>query len=127
MADIAERVERLCALLGDDDLWDYAEESGSGRTLRDIVAAVGDGDDGSLQHHLDALDEAMARLGLGAITQPERTYQPLAGTGGGHPVVQAWACPAPKPCSRVETEARQGPPPVCAATGHSLVLVRVAT
>jgi hypothetical protein len=128
MSQITGRVERLCALLDEDDLWDYAEQAGAGQVLRQIVDIVdAGGRDDVLQGHLDALDEAMAAFGLGAITQPERVYQPLPGTGAAHPVVQAWACPARRPCSRVESTAAYPQPPVCATTGKTLTLVRVPT
>jgi hypothetical protein len=129
MDGLAERIENLCTLLGEgDDLSTYAEQAGAGETLADIVAVLGAGEYGTtLERDLDALDEAMARFGLGAVTQPERVYRQAPGTGGGHPVVQAWACPLVRRCSRVEPVTRTSPSPVCAAVDTAMVLVRLPT
>jgi hypothetical protein len=129
VAEIAERIERLCTLLGEDELRAYADQAGASEVLTRIVAALraDERDDTAVLRDLDALDEATARLGLGAVTQPEREYQPLDGCSGGHPVVHAWICPVRRRCSRVEPVAGTSQSPVCAATGRPLTLVRVAT
>ncbi|MEV4378836.1 hypothetical protein [Streptosporangium sp. NPDC049644] len=129
MDGLAERIGNLCALLGaDDDLSGYVEQAGAGETLAAVVDALGRGEYGAaLERDLDALDEAMARFGLGAVTTSERVYRPVAVTGGGHPVVQAWACPLVRRCGRVEPVTRESAPPVCAALGTAMALVRVPT
>ncbi|NJP29586.1 hypothetical protein FLW53_36400 [Microbispora sp. SCL1-1] len=129
VSEIAERIERVCTLLGDGELEACADQAGAGEILTRILAALGDSeyDDPALVRDLDALDGAMAECGFGAVTQPERVYQPLDGSGAGHPVVQAWVCPAHRRCSRVEPVAGTRQPPMCAATRHQLALVRVAS
>ncbi|MEU4541498.1 hypothetical protein AB0G15_42380 [Streptosporangium sp. NPDC023825] len=128
MTQAAERVERLCTLLEtDDDLWDSAEKVGAGTLLQRIVAAISAGDHNALPPLLDAFDEAMAVIAGGAITLPTRAYEPIIGWSDGHPVVHAWTCPAPTPCTRVDLQTRPDQPSVCAATGQSLALIRVST
>ncbi|MGX9887881.1 hypothetical protein [Streptomyces sp. NPDC002276] len=126
MAETAGRVEHLCTLLDDGELYAYAEQAGADSVLRRLLAAVRDGGaDTDVKEDLDALDEAMARFGLGAVTQPARAYQPVAGTLQSRRVVQAWACPTGRPCSRVESVAQHAQAPICAISGQRLTLVRV--
>ncbi|MBB2910636.1 hypothetical protein FHS43_001899 [Streptosporangium becharense] len=127
MTDTADRIKRLCVLLEEDDIWDYTEEAGAGHILRQIVTAIGTGaPDDTLRRRLDAIDDAMAAAGFGTVTRSARVFRPLPHARG-HPVVHAWVCPARVPCARAETHAGRGGPPVCAATGQPLALVRLPT
>jgi hypothetical protein len=114
---IAERIASLCRLLADDDLQRLAAEAGAGPLLARIVASVNAGNQNlaALEHDLDALDEALARLGLDGVTTSVRLHQPRPAApdtpapdlGGG------WTCPLEE-CSRVEPgAASSGPAPVC--------------
>ncbi|WP_436764326.1 hypothetical protein [Streptosporangium sp. V21-05] len=126
MADVAERIEQLCLALDDGELPGYAARAGVGEVLARVLAAVAErGPDPALTPDLDALDDAFARFGLGMPTQAERAYEPLDGLDG-HPVVQVWTCPAPRPCTRIEAAADTSSPP-CAATGSPLALTRLPT
>jgi hypothetical protein len=125
---VAERIERLCTLLSDDDLRVHINGAGVDAVLTRILAAVKDGrHDSALERDLDALDDATAKSGLGPVTRPVRIFYPAPAAGSGHPVVHAWACPAARRCTRVERVGQAAQPPVCAATSGPMALVRVPT
>jgi hypothetical protein len=129
MAETGERIELLCRALDESNLRGYANRAGAGKILTRILAAVADGVYGpELDRDLDALDDALAQSGLGAVTDADRgKYRRVPGAGTAHPVVDVWVCPAARPCSRVEPAAGQSASPQCAATGQCLRLHRVAT
>ncbi|MGV9598028.1 hypothetical protein ACWDR1_15310 [Streptosporangium sandarakinum] len=129
MGDAAERIRRLCTAMEDGEFHSLVDEAGAGDVVARLLTAIREagGDPSALVKDLDALDEAMATLGVGPVTRPERAYRALPGTGRGHPVVHAWTCPAAVPCDRVEVAARDAGPPRCAATDRPLTSVRVRT
>ncbi|MFG2332464.1 hypothetical protein ACGFMM_22905 [Streptomyces sp. NPDC048604] len=129
MHDVADRLERLCRLLGGGELARRAREYGVEEPLERVLGAVraGAGPEG-LRADLDALDEGFARHGIDGLTTRTRAYQPLAGTVG-HPVLRGWVCPAARRCSRF-TEDEAGAPvgaagPSCEALGTPLVRVEI--
>ncbi len=122
-----DRVERLCDMLGNAEFWQVADEAGVGETLTRIVATTCNGTSGGadddLVADLDSLDEAMARAGLGMVTQPDRAYRPLPGPRG----LYFWECPAARPCSRVVTvpDIETAEPAICPMTGRPLRRTRL--
>ncbi|MFE1947231.1 hypothetical protein [Streptomyces massasporeus] len=129
MHDLADRLDRLCRLLGGGELARRAREYGVAEHLERVLGAVRDGTDPEwIRADLDALDEAFARHGIDGLTTRTRAYQPLSGTVG-HPVLRGWVCPAAHRCSRF-TQHDTGTPggdagPVCEALGTPLVRVEI--
>ncbi|MEU3490526.1 hypothetical protein [Streptomyces massasporeus] len=129
MHDLADRLDRLCRLLGGSELARRAREYGVAEHLERVLGAVRDGTDlERIRADLDALDEAFARHGIDGLTTRTRAYQPLSGTVG-HPVLRGWVCPAAHRCSRF-TQHDTGTPggdagPVCEALGTPLVRVEI--
>lgn len=128
MNEIRARIERLCAILGDDEsyLRDTADLAGAGEALASALSIVRgncpEAGDEQLAHDLDSLDEAMARAGYGYLTHPERVFRTLPG----HPLpatVDAWSCPAPRACSRLAL-VRDGQAQACPITGKAMKRVR---
>ncbi|GGV82914.1 hypothetical protein ABZ178_27380 [Streptomyces massasporeus] len=129
MHDLADRLDRLCRLLGGGELTRRAREYGVAEYLERVLGAVRDGTDPErVRADLDALDEGFARHGIDGLTTRTRAYQPLSGTVG-HPVLRGWVCPAAHRCSRF-TRHDTGTPggdagPVCEALGTPLVRVEI--
>ncbi|WP_418955371.1 hypothetical protein [Streptomyces tritici] len=125
MHDVADRLDRLCRLLGGGELARRAQEYGVAEQLERVLGAVRGGTDPErMRADLDALDEGFARHGVDGLTTRTRAYQRLSGTVG-HPVLRGWVCPAARRCSRF-TEHEQGAAgPVCEALGTALVGVEI--
>ncbi|MFJ4355962.1 hypothetical protein ACIP25_06650 [Streptomyces massasporeus] len=129
MHDLADRLDRLCRLLGGGELTRRAREYGVAEHLERVLGAVRDGTDPErVRADLDALDEAFARHGFDGLTTRTRAYQPLSGTVG-HPVLRGWVCPAAHRCSRFSQHDTGTPGgdagPVCEALGTPLVRVEI--
>lgn len=129
MHDLADRLDRLCRLLGGGELARRAREYGVAEQLERVLGALRAGTDPErVRADLDALDEGFARHGIDGLTTRTRAYQPLSGTVG-HPVLRGWVCPAAHRCSRFtghDTGAPDGDAgPVCEALGTPLVRVEI--
>jgi len=100
--ETAGRLGRLCVQAG-DDLRARADRYGVHDALARLTAAARDGSvhNEQLAADLDQLEDAFARHGIDGLTNGGRTYEPWS-RGGGHPVVALWACPAARPCDRLE-------------------------
>ncbi|MET7458239.1 hypothetical protein ABZT03_41715 [Streptomyces sp. NPDC005574] len=129
MHDVADRLERLCRLLGGGELARRAGEYGVAGPLERVLGALRAGRDPErVRADLDALDEGFARHGIDGLTTRTRAYQPLSGTVG-HPVLRGWVCPAAHRCARftpLDTGAAHADAaPVCEALGTPLVKVEI--
>ncbi|MFF7736519.1 MULTISPECIES: hypothetical protein [unclassified Streptomyces] len=128
MHDLADRIDRLCRLLGGGELARRAREYGVAEHLERVLGAVRDGTDPErIRADLEALDEGFARHGIDGLTTRTRAYQRLPGTVG-HPVLRGWVCPAAHRCSRF-TQHGATPDgdagPVCEALGTPLLRVEI--
>ncbi|MGW0291111.1 hypothetical protein [Streptomyces tuirus] len=129
MHDLADRLDRLCRLLGGGELARRARKYGVAEHLERVLGAVRDGTDPErVRADLEALDEGFARHGIDGLTTRTRAYPRLSGTVG-HPVLRGWVCPATHRCSRF-TQHDTGTPggdagPVCEALGTPLVRVEI--
>ncbi|MFI6288219.1 hypothetical protein ACIBCM_26320 [Streptomyces sp. NPDC051018] len=126
--EVAEKLARLCPQAEGDSLAEHAREYGAGEVLDRLTAAVRAGEGGpAVAADLHALDEAFARHGIDGLTTGARGYETPRG-GREHPVVTVWACPAPRPCSRLvprQDGERDGAGPPCALSGLRLVSRRI--
>ena len=132
MTEIGDRVNQLCAVLNESDMWTDCETAGAAETLRHIIATICNdvpahtdriGDE--LARALDALDAAMATAGYGYVTRPSRKYQPVPGRDRARQV-DMWVCPAPHPCTRtVRTRDAEGA--ACALTSQALKKIRLSS
>lgn len=129
MQDLADRLDRLCRMLGGGELARRAREYGVAEHLERVLDAVRSGTDPErVRDDLEALDEGFARHGIDGLTTRTRAYRPLSGTVG-HPVLRGWVCPAAQRCSRF-TQLDTGAPggdadPVCEALATPLVRVEI--
>jgi hypothetical protein len=124
--EVAERLGRLCPQAAGEALEARARRYGAGAALERLAAAVRSGATGApVTAELDALDDAFARNGIDGLTRGDRGYEAVRGAPG-HPVVTVWACPAPRPCTRLEPREPDGPAgtPLCSLTGDPLTLRR---
>jgi hypothetical protein len=129
MHDVADRLERLCRLLGGGELARRAREYAVAEQLERVLGALRAGSDPErVRADLDALDEGFARHGIDGLTTRTRAYQPLSGTVG-HPVLRGWVCPAAHRCSRFVPRDTAAPAsdagPVCEALRTPLVRVEI--
>ncbi|MER5579927.1 hypothetical protein, partial [Streptomyces massasporeus] len=110
MHDLADRLDRLCRLLGGSELARRAREYGVAEHLERVLGAVRDGTDlERIRADLDALDEAFARHGIDGLTTRTRAYQPLSGepgTGGGRRRFSQVECPSAPRTGRRRTSQR---------------------
>jgi hypothetical protein len=125
---LSQRLEMLCAQLGEGDLQEVAAELGVTRTLNRVLDMVRDGagswDETALAADLDELDAAFTDWGVdGGLTGQLRSFRQSPWTSG-HPVVEAWMCPVRR-CSRVEPASRDDAAPECAVTGSPCTLRRI--
>jgi hypothetical protein len=122
-AELAERVERLCREYGrNGGLTDLLEEAGAEELLDTFTTLLTqDGTDPErLSATLDAIDEALASVGLHGLTRPNRSWSPLPGVRRGVPEVFCYVCPLRR-CDRAEPhEAR------CSLAERPLQRVRLA-
>ncbi|MGH3833125.1 MAG: hypothetical protein ACRDRS_22280 [Pseudonocardiaceae bacterium] len=128
MTELADRIARLCAELGQDGSVNVVAEAGAAEALGRIVSALRtDGADlAQVETDLDAVDEMLTRYGIDGLTRTSRGYRPATGASG-HPVVYARVCPISK-CSRAVTEPAAGTdPPRCVITGLPLRPIRLPT
>ncbi|WP_406858972.1 hypothetical protein ABZO31_01490 [Streptomyces sp. HUAS MG47] len=129
MHDVADRLDRLCRLLGGGELARRAREYGVEEPLERVLGAVRAGTEPErVRADLDALDEGFARHGVDGLTTRTRAYPSLPGTVE-HMTLRGWVCPAARRCSRF-TEHDAGAPdgvagPVCEALGTALVRVEI--
>lgn len=129
MHDVADRLARLCRLLGGGELARRAGQYQVDGQLERILDALRSGTDPErVRADLDALDEGFARNGIDGLTTGTRAYQPVPGTVG-HEVLRGWVCPAARRCSRFAEEDAAAPVagagPVCQALGTPLVRVEI--
>ncbi|MEO3857795.1 hypothetical protein [Acrocarpospora sp. B8E8] len=88
---ISQRIARICELHG-DDLAGFLAGTDAAVLLDRVVGVVRAGGSPG-EDELDALDDALAALGVDAGTGGTRGFEPVPGLGGGHPVIEFWACP----------------------------------
>lgn len=122
-AELAERMERLCRERGrNDDLADILEEAGAEELLDTFVTLLTreSAGPGELSAALDAIDEALASVGLHGLTRPNRSWSPLPGVHARDPAIFCYVCPL-KRCDRVEPEGAR-----CSLAGRPLVRLRLA-
>ncbi|WP_129800336.1 hypothetical protein [Streptomyces sp. F001] len=122
-AELAERVERLCRENGrNGDLADMFEEAGAGELLDTFIALITQesADPAGLSATLDAIDKALASIGLHGLTRPNRSWSPLPGVRNPAPEVFCYVCPL-KRCDRVESEDAR-----CSLAERPLERVRLA-
>lgn len=128
MDELAERLSRVCALMGEGELEEAAREAGAAELVAAVLAALR-GDEpmarSVLERRLDTLDDRLAAAGFGTVTRAARSFQALPGNGVGRPVVHRWTCPAAHPCERVSSAELHPEAPVCAMTGRPFVYGRV--
>ncbi|MEV0640997.1 hypothetical protein AB0I77_39975 [Streptomyces sp. NPDC050619] len=128
MDELAERLGRVCTLMGEGELEEAARQAGAEELVTAILTALRGGEPVSrsvLEQRLDTLDDRMAAAGFGIVTTAAKNYQSLPGAGGGRPVVHRWTCPAAHPCERVSSTELRPEAPVCAVTGRPFVYGRV--
>ncbi|MFG3202753.1 hypothetical protein [Streptomyces sp. NPDC048192] len=121
-AELAERVERLCREHGrNGDLADMLEEAGATELLDDFAELLtqDSAEPGRLSEALDAVDEALASIGLHGLTRPNRSWSPLPGVRARDPEVACYVCPVRR-CDRAESEDAR-----CSLTGRPLERVRL--
>jgi hypothetical protein len=132
MTEIGDRINQLCTVLDESDIWTDCENAGAAETLRHIITMIrndapdhADRIDDELARALDALDAAMATAGYGYVTRPSRKYQPVPGNDRTRQV-DVWVCPAPYPCTRtVRTRDAEGT--ACALTSQALKKIRLSS
>jgi len=120
--EVAERLARLCPQAG-ADLRERAVRYGVDGALARVVTAgrAGAANAADVLADLDRLDEAFARHGIDGLTTGPRAYQRWPASGG-HPVVALWACPAARPCARLEPGAVR---PQCGLLDEPLTTRRI--
>jgi len=131
VTEVSDRVGRLCAMMGQSDIWPACTDAGADEALRMIVAAVS----GDLPHSqakpttedlvnaLDIFDGTMARAGYGHPTRSRRIYHRPPGIANFRRI-DAWVCPAVSRCSRVVVE--RGEVDVsCTITGRAFERIRL--
>ncbi|MFE9168827.1 hypothetical protein ACFYNZ_04735 [Streptomyces kebangsaanensis] len=121
--ELAERVERLCREHGrNGDLADMFEEAGAEELLDTFIALLTreNTDPVRLSATLDAIDEALASIGLHGLTRPNRSWSQLPGVRPRSPEVACYVCPL-KRCDRVESESAR-----CSLAERPLERVRLA-
>jgi hypothetical protein len=125
--ELAARIAKVCVELGRSDLRALAAEAGADAVLERILGYVGNGvpDAERAAADLDALEDALARLGVDGLTHDIRQYRPVPGTSI-HPPVHRWMCPQ-RCCLRTEGDTAAQTAPVCAITGVALERVRLPT
>lgn len=98
------------------------EEAGAGELLDTFNALIlrENAHPDELSAALDAIDEALASIGLHGLTRPNRSWSPLPGVRQRVPEVFCYVCPL-KRCDRVETEGAR-----CSFAGQPLERVRLA-
>lgn len=125
MGGVRDRIERLCVALAELDLGEAAADAGAQPLLDRILTQVrSDRAPMTLEHDLDLLQEALARIGVDGLLNVTR-YRRLP-VSNGHPVVYAWLCPLDR-CSRVETVRGANGEPVCGVADTPLKKVRLKT
>ncbi|MCL7427088.1 hypothetical protein [Streptomyces sp. YS415] len=127
MDELAERLSRVCTLMGAGDLEEAAREANATELLGAVLAALR-GDEpmarSVLERQLDTLDDRMATAGFGIVTRAAKGMPTLPGNSPGRPVVHRWTCPAAHPCERLPSAELYPEAPVCAMTGRPLVYGR---
>ncbi len=98
------------------------EEAGAEELFDTFTALVRqeDADPDRLAAVLDAIDEALAAIGLHGLTRPNRSWSPLPGVRQRDPEVFCYVCPL-KRCDRVESAAAR-----CSLAEQPLERVRLA-
>ncbi|MEU2930729.1 hypothetical protein ABZ636_37810 [Streptomyces sp. NPDC007251] len=128
MDELAERLSRVCTLMGAGELEEAAREAGAAEVVGAVLAALR-GDEpvarSVLERRLDTLDDRMAAAGFGIVTRAAKGLPTLPGNSPGRPVVHRWTCPAAHLCERVSSAELYPEAPVCAMTGRPFVYDRV--
>ncbi|WP_173060075.1 hypothetical protein [Phytohabitans houttuyneae] len=119
-----DRVARLCRRYGSGELDGYIAAAGGTEILSRIRAAVAAGEGETLAADLDALDDAVAAVGLDGLSTPVRVLPKVPGTTG-YPVLDTEVCPHGV-CSRVEPP-DGSPARRCAISGEPLRRLRLRT
>ncbi|MFG2776884.1 hypothetical protein ACGFY7_03365 [Streptomyces prunicolor] len=126
--ELAERLSRVCTLMGAGELEEAARAAGAAELVAAVLAALR-GDEpmarSALERRLDTLDDRMAAAGFGIVTGATKGVPTLPGNSPGHPVVHRWTCPAAHPCELLASAELYPEAPVCAMTGRPFVYDRV--
>jgi hypothetical protein len=132
MSEIGDRINQLCTVLNESDIWTDCEAAGAVESLRLIITMIRndvpahtDRIDDELVRALDAFDAAMATAGYGYVTRSSRKYQRVPGTDRARRV-DIWVCPAPRPCTRT-ARTRDAEGAACALTSQALKKIRFSS
>lgn len=127
MADLTDRISRLCSALAEQGLAQAAESAGAEGLLAQVLADIrfGDQSPAAIGDHLDELRVALARVGADDLLSGAHRFASLPGA---RPAEHGWICPLRHRCNRVATKAQpDGEAPECRVAGASMTVVRIKT